>query len=416
LTSDPQAATAEQLQRLLLEPDRLRLRYAYAAALVHHAIDARRHPNRINVDQPGEPRDPYRELADAHDHLIETLRIAERTLTRLRTDIPDVLRAAIPEAEPKPKSNADTSTDATTGPQSASAALLPPVTLPENAHASVVSFLTETFIPTTVVLTAGTVLELVAADAARYFLARRDLAFDDPAAIVEQVAETKNYRVAYNLACFWSSYAEHRTRPPSSTGRQPLDVAFDHLRMSLTTAPLPPRRGLAQWAGEDPSLERLRTDDGYERRVADVLRWSRPDTPSKTEPKPVKLSDVHRIGERGAEALARVGIETIDDVRPDREFANEITDRLRDFTDHPNQARGWVNAALLLTLPEITVDIVNTLIDARYDSLQDIERVDRRVLWAYVSDQFASPPPEDVVKRWPIEARQMIRPLRPPFR
>jgi hypothetical protein len=120
-------------------------------------------------------------------------------------------------------------------------------------------FLIETVEPSTLIMLAGLSERTGARHVEDRFALARYLAGGipiHPRALIRFVRCYPNlsYRAAYNIACYYSGRIE------DDDGY--VGDAYERLSDALRNAPRDEQAGLAQWAGEDPSLAELRTQLG----------------------------------------------------------------------------------------------------------------------------------------------------------
>jgi hypothetical protein len=353
------------LARLLLEPERLRLRYAYAAALTHSAIEvlATR-----GLDRPGDrgavavPEDRSAAvLARAEEHLVETLRIVASVLGAFGWPVPALFREVVGEPLWNPARYE-----------------VPVASIPEAARQRTRRFVEGAFLPSTVVLLAGVGLER------RRFRVGGPTEVLDPVQLAElaELAEgaATSYRVTYNLACFWSSSARDLPDPGEARGAadprdrgEPgaeLERALDHLGRAFGSAPIAAGRRLAQWALADPSLVAVRTDRQTQTRFATLVTAAGGTTKA---PAPGELAGLRVVGPFGARLLATVGIEKPGDVSDDPRLGAIVADQLGVPVGY---AASLIDALRVLSLPGMTVEIANLLERVGATSLADLARFD----------------------------------------
>jgi tetratricopeptide (TPR) repeat protein len=126
---------------------------------------------------------------------------------------------------------------------------------PKTDLQSTALFVTDGMVPACHILSAGVQLYLFAekseADLAEARATR--------AMLIQEVANGVSYRAEYNWACYWSTWMEQFPNALGEVeGTTPAQHGLDALDTALRRAPTLRRERLRSWAGEDPSLLRLR--------------------------------------------------------------------------------------------------------------------------------------------------------------
>lgn len=275
-----------------LTPDRLRLSYAFAAALTHRAIDIYDTTHFV-PDGPEEvPRVALREARDVAIGALDTalaflaasgqrLPWLEEVVTQVAVHVGTVTPSEVEVTGrgDDPDTEVETATPAPgpgKTPRRDRSGSHPFVVLTKwvlgrrdtslRPSGTAVPFVADSLAPGTLILLAGILWAL-------------DIDDDDLVSRVEEFDhDGATYRVSYNLACHFSTVSSGPRNAPVSPALSDLEKALEALARSLRTAPPTLAPQLAAWASRDPSLATLRGDRRLNSRFRRLLaNHSRPD-------------------------------------------------------------------------------------------------------------------------------------------
>lgn len=233
----------------------------------------------------------------------------------------------------------------------------------------------------------------------------------DPVALADAVSEhgPLEWRVQYNLACFYAQLGKAQREPDETFKR-----ARDHLEHAVRDAPLAARRDLKAWAQRDPSLAPALV--GWEGAAALLGKTAKPGAAESATPV-TGLARIHAIGQY-ATRLRELGIRNAHALRVATDTEGEREELAGELDVTEGLVLQWAGLASLVDeIDGIGSREVNLLEATGVSSVEALRRADADTLHRRLTEIntarriLRATPPRAEVRRWIEQARSAAGPV-----